>query len=469
MDRPDRTVYVIFQLDTEDFITPETDDVILDLVKVFNKYGIKGSFAIVGEKARALERRGRSDVIDALKTQDIAYQSNYHSIHPTISEYLKDLSWSDGVEEVIRRESKGIDDLKRIFGQTPSAFIQPGGSWAPQTVYAMKKLGIKVYADGIFLPQPVWFCGLLAVRYSISYRESQSGTPEHFQTIKEEFDKIYNVLKNRGGIIIIVLHPCMLLTKEFWDAINFARGKMPKELKPSPLINRETYEKRIAEFDNFVHYVISHPHVKVITYRELPSLYEESFKLDLDELVALSKKVLDKPTYHVMNGKAFSLSDIFYALCYALREYKRSRSFPEEILPRFILGPIERPPILKETIKVTIRDVLNSIDDVYALISKEGFIPNKIRINGMDVGPLLFLNLMAKSFLLLIKGENAGLGFEVTAVDEMDILSDLDIEKRVTSQWNWIIFPEGFFSERILELTILQLWTFKPAVMKSIK
>ena len=32
MDKSNQTVYIIFQLDTEDFITPETDDVILDPV-----------------------------------------------------------------------------------------------------------------------------------------------------------------------------------------------------------------------------------------------------------------------------------------------------------------------------------------------------------------------------------------------------------------------------------------------------
>ncbi len=465
MDRPDQIVYVIFQLDTEDFITPETDDVIIDLVRVFNKYGIKGSFAIVGEKARALERRGRDDVINALRTQDIAYQSNYHSVHPTISEYLKDLGWKDGVEEVMRRESEGINDLRRIFGQNPSAFIQPGGSWAPQVVYAMRLLGIKVFADGIFFSQPVWFCGALAVRYSLSFRESESGTPEHLERLKHEFDKLYNSLKDRGGVIIVVLHPCMLLTKEFWDAINFARGRMPKKLKPAPLVPRELYKRRIKEFDEFVRYIINHPNVKVITYRELPSLYEEHLELNKDELFSLAEKVLENPSYHVINNKSFSLADAFYALCLALKEYKEKGSLPQKIVIRPILGPIERPPEINEEMTVKVHDVLMTIDKVYKAILEEGIIPSRIQVCNEVVGPLLFLYMMARSFLSLTG--KAPSRFTIQGVSEMSILEDLDIIRRVINQWHWIIFPENFSSEKILELTILQLWTLKPAIMKT--
>ena len=31
--------------------------------------------------------------------------------------------------------------------------------------------------------------------------------------------------------------------------------------------------------------------------------------------------------------------------------------------------------------------------------------------------------------------------------------------------WNWVIFPEGFHSQAIMELARLQAWTLKPAVL----
>lgn len=87
-------------------------------------------------------------------------------------------------------------------------------------------MGIKVYADGIFPPQPVWFCNTLAISYSILYRESESGTKQHLEELKKRFTEAVEKAGEKG-VIVIVLHPCMLLTREFWDAVNFARGKNP--------------------------------------------------------------------------------------------------------------------------------------------------------------------------------------------------------------------------------------------------
>lgn len=125
-------VYVVFQFDVEDFVTPETDEVLLRLAQIMEGFGVKASFCVVGEKARVMESRGRTDVIDALRGQDVAYQSNLHSVHPVISEYLSEKGWDEGVEEVRLRESQGVEAVSRIFGVKPSAFIQPGGSWAPR-------------------------------------------------------------------------------------------------------------------------------------------------------------------------------------------------------------------------------------------------------------------------------------------------------------------------------------------------
>lgn len=51
-------VYVTFQLDIEDFINEATDEVLIELAKIFNKHNVKVTFAIVGEKARILKKRG---------------------------------------------------------------------------------------------------------------------------------------------------------------------------------------------------------------------------------------------------------------------------------------------------------------------------------------------------------------------------------------------------------------------------
>src|SRR4051812_47229458 len=82
-------VYVVLWFDTEDYITPESDDAALRIATDLTQLGVHATFKVVGQKARALELRGRRDVLRALSKHSIGYHSNYHSVHPTPSEYLR--------------------------------------------------------------------------------------------------------------------------------------------------------------------------------------------------------------------------------------------------------------------------------------------------------------------------------------------------------------------------------------------
>src|SRR5437868_10232458 len=81
-------VDVIFWFDTEDYLLPADDDAAKRLAEMLTDRGIRATFKVVGEKARVLEKRGRIDVITSLKKHDIGYHSNFHSVHPTPTEYL---------------------------------------------------------------------------------------------------------------------------------------------------------------------------------------------------------------------------------------------------------------------------------------------------------------------------------------------------------------------------------------------
>ena len=140
-------VYVVLWFDTEDYILPQSDDAAKRVAELLTRQGVRATFKVVGEKARTLERRGRGDVIAALRRHEIGYHSNTHSQHPTPAEYEATLDWATGVEEFDYRERPGFDDVRRIFGQAPTCYGQPGSSWAPQAYAALAKWGVKVYLD----------------------------------------------------------------------------------------------------------------------------------------------------------------------------------------------------------------------------------------------------------------------------------------------------------------------------------
>src|SRR5262245_20281268 len=164
-DESNAKVYVILWFDTEDYILPASDDAALRVADFLSREEIRATFKVVGEKARTLERRGRTDVIAALKKHEIAFHANWHSVQPSPAMYLANLGWDEGVAEFLRREGPGFEDVKRIFGQSPTCYGQPGSSWGPQSYGAMKKWGMQVYLDAgshvRLNDKPYYYCGIL--------------------------------------------------------------------------------------------------------------------------------------------------------------------------------------------------------------------------------------------------------------------------------------------------------------------
>src|ERR1700688_533919 len=74
-EQPAAPVSVLLWFDTEDYLLPASDDAAKRLGEMLTERGIRATFKLVGEKARTLERRGRHDVIAALKKHDIGYHS----------------------------------------------------------------------------------------------------------------------------------------------------------------------------------------------------------------------------------------------------------------------------------------------------------------------------------------------------------------------------------------------------------
>src|SRR5262249_39657678 len=64
-------VYVILWFDTEDYVLPASDDAALQVADFLAREKVRATFKVVGEKVRTLERRGRFDVIAALKQHEI--------------------------------------------------------------------------------------------------------------------------------------------------------------------------------------------------------------------------------------------------------------------------------------------------------------------------------------------------------------------------------------------------------------
>ena len=163
--KQDKT-YMVICFDVEDYTSPESvgmDDIPKWEAEIMSEEGVTGTFFVIGEKARSLEKRGRTDVIQAMAKHDIGGHTNYGSIHPTITEILEKANWEDGKIKMLKNETAGFKDMERIFGQRPANLGRHGGSYGPQLLAALSEMNAGYVYSPIGLPghNAVWFCNTL--------------------------------------------------------------------------------------------------------------------------------------------------------------------------------------------------------------------------------------------------------------------------------------------------------------------
>lgn len=464
-------VYVTLWFDTEDYITPESDLSAGRLADLLTRLSIPGTFKVVGEKARVLERRGRKEVIHALRRHDIGYHTDFHSVHPTVAEYLKDLGWEEGVDEFDRRERSGLKDVERIFGLRCSCYGQAGASWAPQVYEALQRWHIPTYLDDgghIGLEdQPHRFCGILNI-----FRLRQSTTRLHWTgeepltSAQAQFETIYKRLKQKGGgLISIYYHPLEWATQGFWDGVNFARGANPprEQWRPAPLLPPEERERRFQWFEEYLLFIARHPEVQFITARQMPQIYADQAQgrwFSPQELAQVAESLAHQVSFCQVGEVFLSPAEALLLLCEAISSPLLQNRFPEgAILNLSPLGPKERRGIIPQG-EVEVTALVQSVGEVAEYLRKYRCIPSSIRVKNWEVAPAVFLATLARVAESYLRRE--GLRETVEWRDLPLVLEEqVGADERV---WNWVIFPEGFRAPRLLELARLQCWTLKPAV-----
>jgi hypothetical protein len=435
-------VFYMLWFDTEDYIEPASDDAALRLALELEKMGVRATFKIVGEKARVLQQRGRTDVIRALARHDIGYHAENHSIPPTPAVYLKPLGLLEGADEFERRESPGVIDIRKIFGVTPSCYGQPGSSWGPQSNIALRRMGIPVYMDegtqvGLN-EQPFWYGGILycfrlarnVVRVNLD-DETKAGEA------RARFDEAVARLKAAGGgVIQTYYHPTEFVASEFWDAVNFAKGRYtaPSDYRRPPARTRESSERAYRLFFDFVRHAKS-TGVRFATGRDLPQLMENPNQ-PVDVTTA-RKRFVEAIDIQGLNSAA----DVLLALL--------------GFQPQHVDGPAAR---VGSTVAATSipRDLFNrGKEDAVSYIERHQRLPSHVWFGSerLSIG----------DFAATLAGDEGGV---TVAVRRGNLAFERHIATDPERSFSWAIHPEGFQAPELLELGRLQAWTLKPARLK---
>ncbi|HEY3442581.1 MAG TPA: hypothetical protein VGK29_17610 [Paludibaculum sp.] len=436
-------VYWLLWFDTEDYIEPASDDAALRLAQDLTRRGVRATFKIVGEKVRVLEQRKRTDVLRALAAHDIGYHSNYHSIHPTPAEYLEPMGLLDGAAEFARREEQGLRDLQRIFGITPSCYGQPGNSWAPQANLTLRQWGVPVYMDDgshvAFDQQPFWYGGMLYV-YNLGPNTMRTGLddPASLDAAKRKFDAAVAGLRQRGGgVAQTYYHPTEFVTTEFWDGVNFRHGANPeRSLWRLPRRRTaESSEQAYRLFLAFVDHVRQTPGVHIVTARDIPMFFEPR---DSAPTPAAARRLADSIDAH----DGYSAADLLLSLL--------------GLPAGYVDGPLRRVDSNYAAVEIPRAAWLRAAAGAADFVRQARRLPDSVAIGSQ--------RLSLPDFAATLAGaEPDGAVVKVRR-------GRLDQEKRIGADaaklYDWVIHPEGFAPEGLMEIARLQAWTLKPARLR---
>jgi hypothetical protein len=433
-------VYVTLWFDTEDYITPEDDDACLRLARDLTARGVQATFKIVAEKARVLEKRGRRDVIEAMKKHDIAYHSENHSIPPTPAVYLKNLSMPAGTEEFLVREGPGAREVMRIFGvKSLSTYGQPGSSWGPQSHAALRTLGIPSYVDegrhvGVN-HQPFWLSGLFwvfnlgpnAIRADIDDESKLEATVANARTRVEALQKA------GGGVLHFWYHPNEFVCTEFWDGVNFSRGANPprESWRTAKLRSKESGERTYRILNRYVEELKKIPGVEFASVAQLMPKYASGAAAPID--AARAKAMLrERISFH----DRWSAAELVAAAV----------GYPGDVA-----APLAKRVSTYRSESISPSQLASAVQQAARHISATRRLPVEVWIDNetLSIGDLA---------ATLAQGD----GKVHRGV--------LDFEKYIATDacrnFNWVIHPEGFCAPELYDLARVEAWTLKPAQLR---
>jgi len=475
-------VDVFLSFDTEDFLLPASDDAAKRLAELLTERGIRATFRVVGEKARVLEHRGRTDVIAALRKHDIGYHTNLHSIHPTPAEYLADCGLLDGVAEFVRREKKGADDVRRVFGlKTLTCYCQPGASWACQAVVALDRIGVgPVCAEiGTHIgldDKPFWAANVLNV-YEMGnlYTDINLYDPAALESGKAKVSQIVERLRGEGGgLISIGYHPCDWVHKQFWDATNFRYGANPprEQWKAPPQRPAGETEQAFAQFARYIDHIQSLG-VRFVTAGELPALYADRLRTEgvtEAELLQLARKFADDRAtgidHQIINGKSVSPADQFELLTAAVGDLVEGEPTAFPLKAKGLLGP-DSPPgqDVQGGRTITWEAFRDAVVDVRDYLRTNGRVPPRVFIGADYVSPADFLSGLAAAWCHIAEHHSRPMS-SVKLGANLAVLPQRHVADKPVTPFTWSIHKPNLNLARILDVARLQAWTLKPAVRR---
>jgi len=459
---------VVICFDVEDYVTPASegiDDIPKWLADIMTEEGVTGTFFVIGEKARSLKKRGREDVIQAMARHDIASHTDMGSIHPTITEVLENAGWKDGVEQMFRQESRGLEELERIFKKPVSTLGSHGGSYGPQLVGALAEMGIGFVYSPIRLPghNAVWFCNTL------NFYGSYGGYDDTYYR-DDLFNPLFEKLKERfseeiAGVDVYTFfacHPCKIRTEQFWD-FNYYAGANPSldQLKMPDLRPKESMVTARKNFRRLMRFLKERRDIEITTFTDLMQKFSyQQETIPQTRLARIASRIV-KEKKIVIDG-FYSPAEVFSALVEFAVEFQKSDHMPEALKRRSPFGPAQLPLVQPEIEKISRPQALSLAREALTFIHNSNALPHWLLVEDRRIGTGSLLTLFSEMFLEMKQGSLSE-EFSIAPFDAYPHENEEAIVKSVEGCKHWPVHRGDLDMRHIVKMTKCQMWTLKPA------
>ncbi|MCC6456258.1 MAG: hypothetical protein IT328_14990 [Caldilineaceae bacterium] len=465
-------MYLYFCFDVEDIVHPDSDDIALDIAARLADVGVVASMYVVGEKARLWERRGRGDVIAAVGQHDVGLHTDHHSIHPTVSEYLADKEWQDGVVEAIRQEEPGVRALARIFGRYPSTWATSGGSWGPQIPAASRLMGLpsQVYTHvRAGESGACWFAGQLSypdVAAIPGGEDAYSDDSTFEAALPKLLEQVQQAQRDgRTCLGIFGAHPTRLRYKVFWDTLNFNRGQNtpPDKYKFAPRRTDAEYQTCLRNLERMILALRDLPGVEAVSTSQVNRQFAgENSPVAWDDMHQLAQTIVDSDSIGVENPLASPAQSLDLLARAVLR--LAVGAAPAYLPLRTVLGPEEEPPMLERAVAVEFEAGVALCGAVAQHVAQTGHLPTCLLAGDVPVGPGPLLRGIATALLALARGEKPNRVTFAPGAEEPAAAAHLVEEGIYRMLPGWSPHSPDLRLDRLALHTRLQCWSLKPAI-----
>jgi hypothetical protein len=240
---------LLLTFDVEDFISARSIDALSSILRLLDKWNMRGLFFITGHVAERLH--SFREVVHSLQEHEIGFHSSAHSVRPAVFEYCDVEKYEDAYWASLERETShinplsgavegkgGIHAVKDLFpSKSIVAYRAPGYCCPPPHLEAMARLGIGYDFSWNIAAAPV------------SYREITFYPRSIFLDCEEAMLtgglQVANWVRLMRSLFkeettVLNFHPHRFVGKDYWDGI-YHRGN-PQELTETlPRDSRETW------------------------------------------------------------------------------------------------------------------------------------------------------------------------------------------------------------------------------------